>query len=353
MHTRAQESTRMRSLFVAVRPQAGFFWTHRYNMGHLVKKQLLAVEVDVWMKTPGNAYWHQPFHFPQMGVSGIVMPLGNPEQLGTAIGLYPYINFPLGKKTRRFKTHFLVGWGLGWLTKKFDPVTNHKNIAIGSHLNTIFSLRLNTQVYLRDAQRLDAGIGIIHFSNGGAKVPNLGINLPMVSLGYSFRVREHVPPKHTSASRSDSLFNERRWRVSALLVTGFNGIEPARDARYGVLNVLTSVMRQTARKHRFGGGIDVMWSQAVRYRLRLNDTPVSTFGAIQLGAKFSYELVLGRLAWSMEMGVYLYTPYTASGLIYNRIGTRYLLGKHLLLATNIKTHLSRAEYWEVGAGWRF
>ncbi|MGL4599365.1 MAG: acyloxyacyl hydrolase, partial [Bacteroidia bacterium] len=190
MPAHAQESTRTRKLFVAVRPQAGFFWTHRYNMGHLVKKQLLAFEADVWLTTTGQAHWHKPFHFPQIGLSSIVIPLGNPEQLGTAIGLYPYINFPLGEKSRRFKTHFLVGWGLGWLTKKFDPETNHKNIAIGTHLNTIFSLRLNTQVYLNNAHRLDAGIGIIHFSNGGARVPNLGMNLPMLSVGYSFRVHE-------------------------------------------------------------------------------------------------------------------------------------------------------------------
>jgi hypothetical protein len=355
MPTRAQESSHTRSLFVAVRPQAGFFWTHRYNMGHLVKKQLLAGEADIWTNTTGNAFWHQPFHFPQMGLSGIVMPLGNPEQLGTAIAVYPFINFPLGEKSRRIKMHFRLGWGLGWLTKKFDPETNHKNIAIGSHLNTIFSLRLNAQMKLNAANNLDAGIGIIHFSNGGARVPNLGINLPMVSLGYSFRLRETGADFGVSTVKtgSDSLFNERRWRVGVLLVTGFNGIEPARDARYGLLNVLTSVMRQTARKHRFGGGVDLMWSQAVRYRLRLDGTPVSTLGAVQAGVKFSYELVIGRLSCAMETGVYVFTPYTKSGLIYNRIGARYLLGNHFLLATNIKTHLSKAEYWEVGAGWRF
>jgi hypothetical protein len=38
--------------------------------------------------------------------------------------------------------------------------------------------------------------------------------------------------------------------------------------------------------------------------------------------------------------------------VYNRFGARYLINDHLVASLSLKTHLARAEHWEIGMGWR-
>src|ERR1044072_37761 len=89
--------------FIGGSYQYGFLWTHRYNMGHLVKKHIVAGELDFYKTTTGVKAWNQPYHFPTVGFALHVVPLGNPEELGTAVGFYPFINFPLGDRKRNLK----------------------------------------------------------------------------------------------------------------------------------------------------------------------------------------------------------------------------------------------------------
>ncbi|HEU4717119.1 MAG TPA: acyloxyacyl hydrolase [Bacteroidia bacterium] len=337
--------------------QYGFLWSHRYNMGHLVKKHLVAGEIDVWHTTNGDQSWHCPFHYPWTGMTLVCIPLGNPDELGTAIGLYPFINFPLGKRDRKFKLNMRYGWGIGWLTNPFDPIENHKNVAIGSHLNTCFVLRLNGMWKMSERSNMEFGLGMTHFSNGAMRLPNLGINLPMLSVGYNYEISRNQCRKRSDAycnriACNDSLMADHTWHFSAIIVTGMNDIDPPGGGRFGVLNLLTYAMKQTQRKARFGCGIDVMYSQAIQHKLVYDSVNVNAFGALQPGFKLCYELVLGRLSLPAEMGVYLYSRYKDNGPVYNRWGLRYLLGKHTELDFSLKTHFAKAEYFELGFGWR-
>ncbi|HET6990026.1 MAG TPA: acyloxyacyl hydrolase [Bacteroidia bacterium] len=338
--------------------QYGFLWTHRYNMGHLVKKHITAFELDLTKESAEDQAWHQPFHYPFTGVAIHVIPLGNPEEMGTAIGVYPFINFPLGDRDRNFKMHFRLGYGLGYITKPFDPLTNHKNVAIGSHLNCCMSMRFNGMWRLNDKNYLEFGFGMTHFSNGASKLPNLGINLPLVDFGFYHQIFANLCTKPTEArckkiQRNKEILAERDWHFTAVVSAGFNDLDPPGGNRYALMNIQTSMMRQVARKHRWGGGIDVMYSDAVRTKLSDENIHVSVVGNLQPGAKLAYELVIGRLSFPIEMGVYIYSRYKNFVPVYNRFAVHYLAGEHLIINVSLKTHLARAEYFEYGIGWRF
>jgi hypothetical protein len=339
--------------------QYGFLWTHRYNMGHLVKKHLASYEVNIIHISKGRKAWEQPFHYPWTGAAIHIIPLGNPEELGTAIGVYPFINFPLGNKSRTFKANIRFGWGIGYITKAFDPLENHKNVAIGSHLNTCMSMRLNGMLRMNDKNYIELGLGMTHFSNGAAKLPNLGLNIPMLSVGFYHQVYSKPQPFGGDLSydprvaRIKEILADKRWHINAFIVAGWNDTDPPGGHRYLALNVLSSVMKQTARKTRWGFGLDVMYSSAVRKKLASDSIYVSVFENLQPGVKGCYEFVLGRLSFPVEIGAYLHTVYKDAGPVYSRFGTRYLVNDHFLLHATIKTHFARAEYFEFGAGWRF
>lgn len=346
-------------IYVGGSVQYGFLWTHRYNMGHLVKKHITAYELDFSKCDSKEKAFHQPFHYPWTGVALHYIPLGNPDQLGSAIGFYPFINFPLGNKSRNFKAHLRLGYGLGYITKPFDPLENHKNIAIGSHFNACMSLRLNGMLKLNESNYLEFGFGMTHFSNGASTLPNLGLNLPMVNFGFHhsiYKAYRHVTGYEMPDKKllhTQEILAQRNWQFNVVLVTGFNDVDPPAGKRYGVLNMLTSAMRQTGRKHKWGGGIDIMYSDAVRHKLAVDTIYVSALGNIQPGAKISYEFVVGRLSFPIEFGTYIYSRYKNFIPVYNRFAVHYLATDHLILNVSLKTHLARAEYFEYGLGWRF
>jgi hypothetical protein len=344
--------------YIGASAQYGFLWTHRYNMGHLVKKHISAFELDISKCDAKEKAFHHPYHYPWTGLALHYIPLGNPDQLGSAIGIYPYINFPIGNKSRNFKTHLRLGYGIGYITKPFDALENHKNVAIGSHFNACMSLRLNAMWKWNEANYLELGFGLTHFSNGASTLPNLGLNLPMVNIGFHHRMFSYLCTKtndeyNQKIAHTKEILAQRNWQFNALIVTGFNDVDPPGEKRYAVLNMLTSVMRQTSRKHKWGGGIDLMYSDAVRHKLAVDTVYVSALGNIQPGVKLGYELVVGRLSFPIEFGVYMYSRYKNFVPVYNRFAVHYLVNDHLLLNVSLKSHLARAEYFEYGAGWRF
>lgn len=344
------------TLYMGVKADYGFLWAHRPTMSHLVNQHILAGEISIWKATNGEKCWHEPYHRPQTGITLAAFPLGD-ERLGTAIGLYPYVNFPLLPPAPRSSLNIQLGWGLGWITNKFDPITNHKNTAIGSHLNACIHLRGLAMFRLSKNVYLETGIGLTHFSNGAFSLPNLGINIPSVNLGLHYRISgDPESPCVTRTDKkylyTDSLIRDTHWHFTVMMTGGANDIAPDPGPRYPLCNVLMTMMKNTSRKHRFGGGIDVMYSKSLLVRMRNDEQDVTPVENVQLGAKFSYELVLGRLYLPFEMGVYAYSKFKEHGMIYHRLAVRYLITDHFVCGVSLKTHFSRAEYWEVGIGWR-
>lgn len=344
--------------YIGASAQYGFLWTHRHNMGHLVKKHISAFEIDISKSDALEKAFHQPYHYPWTGFAVHYIPLGNPDELGNAIGFYPYINFPLGNKRRNFKAHLRLGYGMGYITRPFDALENHKNVAIGSHFNACMSLRLNAMWKWNEANYMELGFGMTHFSNGASTLPNLGLNLPLLNIGFHHlllqqRCTKTLDEYDQRIAHTKEILAQRNWQFNVLVVTGFNDVDPPAGKRYGVLNVLTSAMRQTSRKHKWGGGIDLMYSDALRHKLAVDTIYVSAFGNIQPGAKIGYELVIGRISFPIEFGVYMYSRYKNFVPVYNRFSVHYLVNDHLLLNVSLKSHLARAEYFEYGLGWRF
>lgn len=341
--------------YLGVRTGYGFLWAHRPTMSHLVNKHIPAVEVSIWKTTNLTKCWHQPYKNPQCGASITVIPLGD-ERLGTAIGLYPYVMFPLRDTDRKLTVNVQLGWGAGVITKRFDALENHQNNAIGSYLNTVILIRGTLKYECSDKFLFETGIGMTHFSNGAARMPNLGLNIPMIEAGVHFRIADanEVCDDRIRAKvmHTDSLINDRQWHLTGIITAGANDIEVPGGNRFGHINCQFTYMRNTARKHRFGGGVDVMYSQGVHHMMVYGDNPTTALQAVQVGVKGGYELVVGRLYLPIEIGVYAISKYKTAGMIYNRIAARYLVTDHLVLNLSLKTHIARAEYWEMGIGWR-
>ena len=70
---------------------------------------------------------------------------------------------------------FRLGNGISYITKKYDPFENKKNIAIGSHINGFVNLQFS---WIKQFNRVyfGGGIDFSHISNAKLKTPNQGLN---------------------------------------------------------------------------------------------------------------------------------------------------------------------------------
>jgi hypothetical protein len=128
------------------------------------------------------------------------------EVAGYAIGAGGVVMPQSGKYN-----YWILGMGIGYLTKRYDEFGNPRNPAIGSHMNGMMHLgyHLDAGRYLNEqGWKMYAEAGMVHFSNANWRQPNFGINIPYLSIGAKrtlfLAVFSKYPPQYVNPLRSKS-----------------------------------------------------------------------------------------------------------------------------------------------------
>ena len=325
----------------------GFLIPHRPTMKHLVRGPLNGWELSVAKRTLGKRTWESDFSFPEVGLSLYHADVGNPEVIGTATALFPFIGFPV-MKGETFRMNIKVGGGLGYVSKPFDRLENHKNIAIGSHMNVAIRLAADASYTINRIQ-LKAGLGLTHFSNGAFRVPNLGINLPSLytGLGYRFGDVEQKP------QRAEKPGNYDDYEVLILGIGGSKEIGSPEGRSYPVYVLSGEIARAYSPKSKVSAGLDVIYNSSLLDRIE-EDSYTSEIdpSIVQTGFNMAYQIRVYRLSVILSTGAYVYSKFKKDGDIYNRIGFRYQFTDFLVTHLALKSHLFVADYIEFGLGYR-
>lgn len=339
-----------KDFMITTNAHAGYIISHRNNMTHLIKGHVGAAEINFVYRTNGSKPWHQLYKYPELGIGFMHFWLGNPEQLGTLEALYPYSDFRLTKINPVFSLNMRVGVGLAYLMKPFNIETNHKNNAIGSHLNGFVNLRLNAVFRLSNKLKLNTGFGMSHASNGAMKTPNLGLNIPTAHLGLSY-----VLGNNQWTCRKDSVPPcVKTWRVSVIAAFGVKELEVPTGSKYLAYGLQLNAYKPLNYKNRIGGGIEAAYNDATK--AVWEDDGVFNYefkDIVQVGAKVGYEYRIHKLSLPIEFGYYLYKKQSYNGKIFHRIGMRYNINKHLIANLSLFTHWAKADYFEWGLGYEF
>ncbi|MEJ7912878.1 MAG: acyloxyacyl hydrolase, partial [Chitinophagaceae bacterium] len=177
--------------FLATAPKASFIRDSYSSFTELI----------VSRQTRGDKEWHGFNNYPEVGISTVYGNPGSRQYLGKSLSVFPFVRFPLLHE-HSYKLKFRAGTGFTWIEKPYDIISNHKNTLIGSHLNQYIHLSLENEIRLSKSFYLNAGVAFTHISNGGAQLPNFGLNFPMMTAGlrYSFgEQRERETAVNTAA----------------------------------------------------------------------------------------------------------------------------------------------------------
>lgn len=149
-------------------------------------------ELRLAIQTDGSKVWHEQYGYPQVGVSILVGLLGNPDVFGQNISIVPNITFNT-RKINNWCFQPTFGMGVSYFFKPNDPINNPDNLMIGSHITNISYANLFLRRKLTSQLYLKTGISYFHFSNGHYKLPNIGMNIPSVTLGLIYHSYSQYP----------------------------------------------------------------------------------------------------------------------------------------------------------------
>lgn len=328
-----------------------------------------SIRLEFGWQTDGAHPWQHLYNFPAYGF-GL---LGGDyfefqDEIGNPSALYGFFIWPAHRFNDKTTLSVELGLGLSDDWKPWDPIDNPNNIAIGAFRSIFIDAGAVVSFGLGSRWDIDAGIKGTHFSNGGTKKPNLGINQVGGSLGLTYRLGSGRP--RLPVRRSLPPF-ESRWEVLVAGGGGINNInfdtenpdviEKYKNVDFLVLNLQMGLNRQVGHMSKLGGGLDVTYDESIGAQIdvvdgEVNDVSTSTSDKLALGLWGGYEQVIDRGSILLQLGYQVARKDFEGSLprFYQRLGVKFHVFRNTFVGVNVRFHeFSKADYLEFNIGQRW
>lgn len=337
--------------------QAEYFYgnilRHNDRVGHFLTNHPSGVMLSWNKKTTGKEEWQHRFNYPDFGVSAAIQDYNNPI-LGKLYSLYGHYNFYLLPRKNKNQLVFRVGWGIAYNTNPYDKITNPKNVA--------FATKLNSSTYLRAYYHreniiknigLNAGLTVIHASNSSVKSPNTGVNVLAATIGLNYNFNEGKEITY-HPSKEEKKFKEP-IKYNFVFRFGANetdyidsGIKP-----FFVLSAYADKRLNRKSAIQFGGEFHFTYS--LKDYIDLSAIVDDRFekGDFKRASVFiGHELFISKISIITQLGYYAYYPVVFEGRVYERLGLKYYFNDKWFASVSLKAHGAKAETVAFGVGIR-
>jgi len=335
---------------------SGYLIAHRPTMKHLPSEVTFPIEISISSELRGTSLlthkkrdWHKSYGMPEVSLGIVMSGSGNKAILGTAFGFLGALRLPVINKTK-YRLNFSLGAGLGWLTKKFDLEQNLKNVAIGSNTNVLLKFGLYNQFNL-DPFHFYVGAHYMHFSNASFATPNLGLNLPGLELGIAYELAH----KQTSQTYPKRQFMPNEVNLLKLdLIAKFGAKEnyPVEREKFPIFGLELLARKPLGKRSSLLGAFDLMYNSARLDLFEQEGFKYDNWQATQIGLTLGYGQNFNRCMLFIQTGLYLYDYKSLQTIVYSRYGALIDLNRHLRLSIAVKSHFAKADYLEIGLGFK-
>ena len=346
----SQEETRS-GFFMDANYFYGTIVRHNKDIAHLVTDHPQGFILGYNKKTFGSKRWHREYNYPDWGISVVHQNPGN-DILGENYGLYGHFNFYFLNRNVVFR----IGQGIAYTTNPFDLETNFKNNAYGSDLLSSTYLLLNyTKQRIFKNIGLQAGLALVHYSNGNFRAPNSSTNSITFNVGlqYEFETEE---TEYITNVTEENITEPIKFNLA--LRSGINESDYVGLGQHPFLVVSTFLDKRVSYKSKFQIGADVFFSEFLKKQIdylvasQLDRSLTGDEDYKRVGVFVGHELTLNKLSVVSQFGYYAYYPYDFEGRTYIRAGLKYYLTNQFFGVTTLKSHGAKVEGVEFGIGFR-
>ncbi len=326
---------------------------HNKNVGHFLTNHPTGFMLSWNKKTTGKNAWEHRFNYPDFGVSMAYQDYKNPI-LGKLYSLYAHYNFYLLPRKNNNQLVLRAGWGIAYNTNPYDKVTNPKNVAFGTAINssTYFKLFYKREHIIHNLG-FNAGLTFIHASNSSVKSPNTGVNVWATTIGLNYNLQDetkldYLPFKEEKKYKEKIKYNfVFRFGANESDYIG-SGVKP-----FYVLSAYAD--KRIGRKSALQFGADYYVSYMLKDYIELNYQLDHTYkkGDFKRGGLFvGHELFINKLSLITQLGYYVYYPVEVEGRIYERLGLKRYFNNKWFVSISLKAHAAKAETVAFGVGIR-
>ena len=325
-------------------------------------------------KLNGEAIWHQFYHNPEVTFQGTFGSLGNATEFGnihSISGGYRFIH-PLNHKINLTAEARL---GAAYFNHPFNEESNIDNVTVGSSITVQATADAGLE-YRFSRWSLLAKASVLHCSNSHYSLPNVGINMPLISLGIRYSFGDSLRTSSTFKPSTD-----KRVRYNFRLALGINeqggSTGPVNGPHYGVYLASLYINRHYTPVARWQTGLEGYYNQgsytfitSQRYYREQERLKSSALSAI-----LGHEYIFGHVGFVTQGGIYIYNPLgrdryeelSEKGirdylktLISARLGLHYYLRStfdqkrnNLFVGWYTKTNFGKADFMEMTVGYNF
>lgn len=270
---------------------------------------------------------------------------GSKKYVGNMTGLFSFVNLPLYARTK-FTSKLRLGGGAGWVEKPYNKITNHKNVLLGTALNAYLNFTWQNEFSISKSTFLNLGFSFSHLSNGSTSLPNLGLNVPAVSLGVRYQQNTTPVMPHII---NDSF--QMKYEFNLYTSVGVKQHPWVGSRRY-VVNVFNAeVTSQISRKHQYGGGVILFYDRSLEVNPETITSDKRKHNNLQAALLGTYEYSVGRLSLPLQFGVYVYN-HDVHSPIFQQAGLRYRFSNRLSGQVMLKAYGGKADVIHAGIGYK-
>ena len=331
----------------------GFIIKHHDVIGHLIKGHPSGVRLKFNKESYGHKTWEQQYNYPTFTTTLSYYDLKNDEVLGKIVSINFGLNFHLiDFINTKNDLQLLLGYGLAYYSNPYDQDTNNTNTLISTHFPWSVNLRLAYSRRITNRVKIGAGLQFSHFSNGSSSVPNHGLNIINLNLGASYNFykerQDYLSDRKMLHDYSAKIFMNFDFRM------GKTELMPVGSGSYPYYAMSIFWNKQVGRKSILDAGVELFINKAIEATIEI-DKPVNEGQPDYkcVGIMIGHELLLGKLAFVTQLGVYVYKPYLPEERIYFKVGLKYYFTKNVYGSFMLKSHDAIAEVMEYGIGFRF
>jgi hypothetical protein len=325
-----------------------------------------SVRIEFGWQMTGSKMWHAIWNYPTFGLGFYAVDYNDEDQLGKPFALYGFTEWPF-VRTKNLVFSLQVGFGLSFNWEPFDPLNNPYNEAIGTFKTIFIDVGVMLDYIISNHINIAAGPTITHFSNGGSKQPNLGLNqLGMMGMvKYKFQSEEPLYAKYDipDYEKNNEWLISISWGLSNVHIDSPEGVPELVDkylrVDHSVFTLTSTYYRQTTWKSKFGGGIDLFYDKSVGGQLdagagQVEDVDIPFEQKFRLGLFGAYEFVLHDLSFLLNIGYSIIQREDILPRLYQRVGFKYHFTENLFFGLSGRfQEYHKAIHLEFNVGYRF
>jgi hypothetical protein len=327
---------------LGARLHQGFVLIHSEDLVPVKNSYPYGLELDfAWHKRSESA-WESCHCYPKMGIALSFWDYDD-QVLGQGITSMFYIE-PVFGAPKKVSFSLRAGFGLSYQNNPYDEQENPFNLSYSTYVAFPLQLGANTHFRLGERWYLDVSALYNHFSNGGIKEPNKGINWPSASVGVARYFEPVTFPDRIKRNWRESQDPQKRFDL-----TYFMAFQEPRSKLYLFSpGIELKYSQQISRINALTGGLeyihdngDAYYSEQAGQEKRPN----------KIGTAIGHEFLLGRTIFGQQFGVYLLNQGFQGADVYQRYTLVYRITEKLNAGIALKAHGHVADFLDFRVGW--